>query len=119
MPAIAVFTRVPGADNVSGTIREKFYDLSFVSDGVNANYTVGGLTINPDDLGLLQVIGMEPIGGALAAGTAQTDIFLLNYDHVRKVIQLFGDAVAATGLNELGAVAINTLVYRVRVVGFQ
>lgn len=118
MPAIAVFTSVDSGEGGSGRIRDEIYDLTFVTDGVNANYTVGGIALAPRQAGgLLNVVAIDPIGHANAAGTAVTDIFILSWDFKRQRLQLFGDAVAGTGLNELAAVDISGITFRVRVVG--
>ncbi len=118
MPAIAVLTRVPGCEGVQGTIREKFYDISFISDGVNANYVTTGFTIFPDDVGLVQIFGVSIAGSALVAGTAQTVQALAAYDYKLGKLQLFGTAAGATGLTEIANTqSIATFTYRLRIVG--
>lgn len=118
MAAIPVFTKVSGGEAGGGRVKDELFDLSFVTDGVNSNYTVGGIALNPRQAGgFVSVLSISAVGWANAGGTAITDIFLPTWDHKRQRLQIFGDAVAGTGINELGAVDISGLNFRVRIVG--
>ena len=118
MAAIAVFTKVSGGEGGGGRMKDELFDLTFVTDGVNANYTVGGIALAPRQAGgFVSVLSIAPVGHANSAGTAVTDLFILSWDYKRSVLQLFADAVGGSGLSELGAVSIATLTFRVRIVG--
>lgn len=118
MPAIVVLTPVEGADGGSGTYRERFYDVSFISDGVNANYITTGLPILPDDVGLLQIFEVNQGGHATLTGVAQTTYPVPSYDFKTNKLQLWGTAAGATGLTEIANTqAISSFVYRLRFVG--
>jgi hypothetical protein len=118
MAAIPVFTQVKGAEADGGRVRDRFFDLTFVTDGVNSNYVVAGLTIPTRAAGgMVNIFTIMPAGHATPTGVAQTDLFILSWDYKTNKLQIFGDAVAGTGLNELGAVDISGLTFRVRVIG--
>jgi hypothetical protein len=118
MPAIPTFTRVAGARGVDGTTREEYYDIGFISDGVNSNYITTGIPINIRSVGMVIIFGMEPIGSALVSGAAQTVQALVQYDFKTGKLQLFGTAASATGLTEIAnTVDISTFIFRVRIIG--
>lgn len=118
MAAIAVFTKVKGGEGASARYRDELYDLTFVTDGVNSNYTVGGILLTSRQVGgMIFILSVDPVGHANTAGTAVTDIYILSYDYKRNTIQLFGDAVGASGVNEAGAIDISNMSFRVRVLG--
>jgi hypothetical protein len=119
MPAVAVFTKVPGARATSGTVREEFYDLTFISDGVNSNYITTGIPINAKSVGVIGIVGIHILGSALVSGAAQTVQALAVFDYKTSKFQLFGTAAGADGLTEIANTRdIATFTYRVRVVGY-
>lgn len=117
MPALPVFTPVKGVRGIHGTIRDEFFDLTFITDGVNSNYTVGGIAIDRRGTPFVNIESVAPIGHATLSGAATTDLFVLSWDYKSKKIQLFADAVGGSGLSELGAVDISAITFRVRVIG--
>jgi hypothetical protein len=118
MPAIPVFTQVKGAESDGGRARDRFFDLTFVTDGVSPNYTVGGITPPARSIGgFLKIFAITSGGHATLSGAAATDLFVLSWDYKTEKIQIFGDAVGGSGLSELGAVDISAITFRVRVVG--
>jgi len=111
----AIFTRVPGADVVEGTVRGRFYDITF-----DATYTTTGVALDPDSAGLVgQIVGVNWVGGATVAGTAPTTLMVPQFDFKNQKIQLFGAAAGATGLTEIAnAASLATVVIRAQVYGF-
>lgn len=110
----AIFTRVPGADVQEGTLRGRFYDITF-----DANYATGGVALDPDSAGLVgQIIGLNVVGLSLVAGTAPTADPVVSFDFKNQKLQLFGAAGGANGLTELGAISLATFIIRAQVYGF-
>jgi hypothetical protein len=111
----AIFTRVPGADVVEGTLRGRFYDITF-----DAAYTTTGVAVSPDDAGLVgPIVGFNIVAGATVAGTAPTTFMVPQFDFKNQKIQLFGAAGGANGLTEIAnATSLATVVIRAQVLGF-
>lgn len=111
----AIFTRVAGADVQEGTVRGRFYDITF-----DAAYTTTGVVLDPDSAGLVgQIIGLNIVAGATVAGTAPTTFMVPQFDFKNQKIQLFGTAGGANGLTEIAnATSLATVVIRAQVMGF-
>jgi hypothetical protein len=111
----AIFTRVAGADVQEGTLRGRFYDITF-----DAAYTTTGVALDPDSAGLVgQIVGLNFVGFATVAGTAPTNLPVASFDFKNQKIQLFGTAGGATGLTEIAnATSLATVVIRAQVYGF-
>jgi len=111
----AIFTRVPGADVQEGTLRGRFYDITF-----DAAYATGGVALDPDSAGLVgQIVGINWVAGATVAGTAPTSLMVPQFDFKNQKIQLWGTAGSAAGLTEIAAAqSLATVVIRAQVYGF-
>ena len=82
------FAEVPGARSISGTIRETFYDITF-----DAAYPTGGEAVDPGDVGLAAIFGLDPnYGQGLASGVAATSAYVLTWDQVNGKLQVFTTA---------------------------
>lgn len=111
----AIFTRVAGADVTEGTLRGRFYDITF-----DANYTTTGVALDPDSAGLVgQIVGLNFVAAATVAGTAPVTMPVPQFDFKNQKIQLFGLAAGADGLTEIANNRpIGTVVLRAQVYGF-
>lgn len=111
----AIFTRVPGADVTEGTLRGRFYDITF-----DAAYTTTGVALDPDSAGLVgQIVGINWVGGALVLGGPPTALMVPQFDFKNQKIQLFGAAAGAGGITEIAnAASLATVVIRAQVIGF-
>lgn len=111
----AIFTKVPGADIVEGTLRGRFYDITF-----DAAYVTTGVPLDPDSAGLVgQIVGINAVAGATVAGTAPTTFMVPQFDFKNQKLQLFGAAGGANGLTEIAnATSLATVIIRAQVLGF-
>ena len=111
----AIFTKVPGADVTEGTVRERFYDITF-----DAAYTTTGVALYPRSAGLVgAIVGFQPCGGATVAGGAPTTLMVPLFDFKNQKLLLFGTAGGANGLTEIAnATSLATVVIRAKVAGF-
>lgn len=103
---------VPGAEGISGKVRERYYDVT-----LDTSYPTGGYAIDAKSVGLLNIFGAEVIGSALVAGTAKTTDFLPAWDFKTSKFQLFQNlaVAAAAPLGEVAAATnVATRVYRVK-----
>lgn len=110
----AIFTAVDGADGLSGTVRERYFDITF-----DAAYATGGVPIDPDSAGMVVIFGIKFIGQATVAGTLKTTTFFADYDFKNLRLQFFGsNGAAPAALAEMAnATALATFVVRAVVVG--
>lgn len=111
----AIFTRVAGADAQEGTLRGRFYDITF-----DATYTTTGVALDPDSAGLVgQIVGISFVASATVAGGAPTTFMVPAFDFKNQKLQLFGTAGGANGLTEIAnATSLATVVIRAQVFGF-
>lgn len=109
----AILTAVDGADGIQGTVRERFYDITF-----DANYATGGVSISPREAGMVIIFGIQTVGRASVSGAAVTAYPVADYDFKTGKLQLWGTAGSATGLTEIAnATSLATVVIRVKVIG--
>lgn len=111
----AVFTKVAGADVTEGTVREKYYDITF-----DASYTTTGVSLDPKSAGLVgNIVGFTEIGRATVSGAAVAAYPVASFDFKTQKVQLWGTAGSATGLTEIAnATSLATVVIRAKVIGF-
>lgn len=111
----AIFTRVPGADVQEGTVRGRFYDITF-----DAAYATGGVSLDARAAGLVgQIVGLSYVASATVAGGAPTTFMVPAFDFKNQKLQLFGTAGGANGLTEIAnATSLATVVIRAQVFGF-
>src|SRR5262245_44378262 len=111
----AIFTRVPGADVQEGTIRGRFYDITF-----DAAYATGGVTLDPRAAGLVgPIVGVNWVAGATVIGGAPASLMVPQFDFKNQKLQLWGTAGGANGLTEIAAAtSLATVVIRAQVIGF-
>jgi len=117
--AVMNIARIPGAAAESGTVREKYVEITFTA--VGDTYVTGGFTIDPKSCGLLEILSYEELSFALVAGTAQTGTWLTKFDFKTGKLQFFTAAAApgtTVALVEAGAaVVVGVFVIRARVCG--
>lgn len=108
------FTVVRGTESEQGRVRERIYDVL-----LDNSYPAGGWPISPDDVGLLAIVGIEPIGGSLSNGAAQTTLTVLAWDTATSKLQAFESGAANAALAEKNeATGLNTTVARLRAIGY-
>lgn len=115
--ATMTVTQISGASGEFGTVRRRFVELTF--SGTTDTYVTGGFSLTPQSCGLLQIFGATQIGRAIAAGTARTSSWYMEYDFKTGKVQLFGSNGAAPGALAEAAtsVQVSTFVIRLEVTG--
>lgn len=115
--ATMTVTQVPGAAGEYGTVRKRFIDLTF--SGTTDTYVTGGFSLPPASCGLLNIYGAVCIAQRLAAGTARTSSWRVEYDPATGKVQLFGSngAAPAALAEAANTVQVSTFVIRMEVTG--
>lgn len=107
------FTAVKGSEWEAGRIRGRTYDVQF-----DAAYATAGESVNPDDVGLLNLVGAYFLGVRLAAGGNVTSTYIPVFNTNNGFLQLFetGGAIN-TPLAEAGVEDVSANLYRIMFVG--
>lgn len=100
------FTLVKGSEWTAGRVRGAYYDGTFTG-----TYPTNGETVDPGDMGLLSILGMEVI-----AGNAASAGLLYRFDNVNSKLLVFypsgGGTAAGAALADpaitAGAVAVTS-----------
>lgn len=111
-------TGTGGAPNPDFTVSNKRWRTRDIQLTAGANYTTGGETITPSQVGLRSTIH-QVIGTGVAAAAAGTTAWVVKYDHTNSKLQAFGsNGAAPAALAEAASnTNLSTFVVRLTFVG--
>lgn len=78
------FILVEGSEWEHGQVRSRLFDFR-----LDNNYPEGGYTITPEDVALVHILDVSPVGRYLTTGAAQTTTIFPQYDYATGKLQIF------------------------------